>query len=179
MLHFSTISHQTRTLVSSIARSARFRPGRGQVKSRTKPWRRSPSSRWSRVISAESRPPAGNKRNAQRRQERQRRRRRLVIKTVKSTVLADCTAVSPARIDQMRSARAVVAERGYPGLGEDSGSLRQDQYGSLPSRTITSLKRWSVGNKRELPGRCLFSYCAASMNRLGLLMVDRTQLLRR
>lgn len=173
MLHFSTISHQTRTLVSSIAHSARFRPGRGQVKSRTKPWRRSPSSLWSRAIPAESRPPAGNKRNAQRRQERrqerQRRRRRLVIETVKSTVLADCTAVAPRGSNQMRSARAVVAERGYPGLGQDSGSLRQDQYGSLPSRTITSLKRWSVGNKRELPGRCLFSCCAASMNRLGLL----------
>lgn len=149
MPYFDTISHQTRTFVSSITRTARSWSGqvREQVSgSKTRSWRRSelPSeSRAPSAVPAESRPPAANKSNAQKRRPQ---RRRLRVETVQSTDSVVGVAVAE-HIAQMRSAKAVVSEGRYSGLG-------QDYNGSLPSRTITSLKRWSVGNGRELPGGC-------------------------
>lgn len=123
---------------------------------------------------AVSRPPAANKSDAQKRRPG---RRRLRVETVQSTDSAGGVAVAE-NVAQMRSARAVVAENRYSGLGQDyNGSLRQDQHASLPSRTITSLKRWSAGNGRELPGERLGFL--ALLYGADVLMFFSMQLLRR
>lgn len=59
--------------------------------------------------------------------------------------------------EKMRSAKAVVSENRFSGLSLENGSLHQEPS-LMPSRTLTSLKRWSIAN-RELPGEFLCGCC--------------------
>lgn len=101
------------------------------------------------------RPPAV----ARRQNECARRRQRGVTALTRANLTGidadeNCTGADE---EKMRSAKTVVSENRFSGLGPENGSLHQEPS-LMPSRTLTGLKRWSIAN-RELPGEFLYISC--------------------